>query len=153
MYQSLCKPTHYTELTTSEPMQIDGTHLTPQERQRRRRDHLCCGGADHIGCPARNTPRRSALAGARSQPQVSIAFISPSVTICSTGRAYLANQSNTVLALIDSGSAGNFLDYTLARNFWIPFINLSSPLAIQTIDAPSGKGPLCTVHLSGQPAS
>lgn len=62
------RPVYSTEPSNPKPMQIDGTHLPAQERQRRCCEYLCfyCGGADHIilQCHMRSS-RCSVLSGAR----------------------------------------------------------------------------------------
>ncbi|KAK3516189.1 hypothetical protein QTP70_005696 [Hemibagrus guttatus] len=97
------KPAH-------EPMQLESSRLTPAERQRRLTQNLClyCGAPGHVisACPIR-PPR----------PMVSAIFPStqkmkPLTTI---GKLTAADVSIPVAALLDSGSAGNFISGALCH--------------------------------------
>ncbi|KAK3558149.1 hypothetical protein QTP86_010812 [Hemibagrus guttatus] len=93
-----------------EPMQRGTTHLNPAKRQRRLTQSLClyCGDPGHAlpVCPIR-PPR----------PMVSTVFsFLPHMKPLSThGTLTTACTSVTVVALLDSGSAANFISGTLCR--------------------------------------
>ncbi|KAL0170112.1 hypothetical protein M9458_034708, partial [Cirrhinus mrigala] len=101
-------------VTSPEPMEINRRRLTPQERQHRFAKGLClyCGQSTHLlkDCPLR-PPR----------PVVStILPMSENMQPFSTPVTLTANDvSISVTALIDSGSAGNFIAGHLARRLKI----------------------------------
>ncbi|MGL5580803.1 MAG: DUF4939 domain-containing protein, partial [Cetobacterium sp.] len=87
-----------------EPMQVDSYHLTTSERQRRINQRLClyCGGDGHqlSTCPIR--PPRPAVSTIQLPPQTA--------RLSRTWVTLKHLQSSvSVQALIDSGSAGNFI--------------------------------------------
>ncbi|KAK3560575.1 hypothetical protein QTP86_010914 [Hemibagrus guttatus] len=93
-----------------EPMQWETTHLNPAERQRRLTQSLClyCGDPGHAlpVCPIRPL-----------WPMVNTIFsFLPHMKPLSThGTLTTARTSVTVVALLDSGSAANFISGTLCR--------------------------------------
>ncbi|KAK3527064.1 hypothetical protein QTP86_008645 [Hemibagrus guttatus] len=93
-----------------EPMQLETTHLNPAERQRRLTQSLClyCGDPGHAlpACPIR-PPR----------PMVStvFSFLRHMKPLTTHGTLTTACTSVTVVALLDSGSAANFISGTLCR--------------------------------------
>ncbi|KAK3523236.1 hypothetical protein QTP86_024517 [Hemibagrus guttatus] len=112
----------------SEPMYLGSSHLTPAERQRRLTQNLClyCGVPGHAipACPIR-PPR----------PMVSTIFPSlpkmkPLTTI---GTLTAAHLSVTVVALLDSGSSGNFISGTLCRQLGLRTKATSTMYQIQSI--------------------
>ncbi|KAK3530862.1 hypothetical protein QTP70_003635 [Hemibagrus guttatus] len=93
-----------------EPMQLETTHLNPAERQRRLTQSLClyCGDTGHAlpVCPI-----------CPPQPMVNTIFsFLPHMKPLSThGTITTARTSVTVVTLLDSGSAANFISGTLCR--------------------------------------
>ncbi len=119
-----------------EPMQVGVTHLTSEERERRRRDSLClyCGLPGHmrISCPTRPTSRGSPLVS--SNPST-LSTLEVPVTIM------LENSQFDSLALIDSGAAGNFIDINFAKAHSLPLIPCESGVAVAALDGrPLGTG-------------
>ncbi|KAK3507585.1 hypothetical protein QTP70_029521 [Hemibagrus guttatus] len=109
-------------------MYLGSSHLTPAERQRRLTQNLClyCGVPGHAipACPIR-PPR----------PMVSTIFPSlpkmkPLTTI---GTLTAAHLSVTVVALLDSGSSGNFISGTLCRQLGLRTKATSTMYQIQSI--------------------
>ncbi|ROI16559.1 Retrotransposon-derived protein PEG10 [Anabarilius grahami] len=94
----------------NDPMEVENSRLTPSERQRRLTLHLClyCGAPGHIisACPIRPPrPMVSAIIP-------SLKKMKPLTTIVNLTAA---DVSITVVALLDSGSAGNFISGALCR--------------------------------------
>ncbi|ROL47749.1 Retrotransposon-derived protein PEG10 [Anabarilius grahami] len=95
---------------SNEPMEVENSRLTPTERQRRLTLNLClyCGDPGHVisACPTRPPrPMVSAIIP-------SIQKMKPLTTIVNLTAADI---SLTVVALLDSGSAGNFISGALCR--------------------------------------
>ncbi|KAI2651025.1 Transposon Tf2-11 polyprotein [Labeo rohita] len=110
-----CPPEiHHPPEPSSEPMQLDNHRLTPREPQRRITMGLClyCGQSDHLikDCPRR--PPRPVMSTILPMHENMYPFTSP-VTLTAP------SVSITVAALIDSGSAGNFIAGHLARRLGI----------------------------------
>ncbi|KAL0194826.1 hypothetical protein M9458_008398, partial [Cirrhinus mrigala] len=105
---------HHPPEPSSEPMQLDNHRLTPRERQRRITMGLClyCGQSDHFikDCPRR--PPRPVVSTILPMHENMYPFTSP-VTLTAP------SVFITVAALIDSGSAGNFIAGHLARRLGI----------------------------------
>ncbi len=118
-----------------EPMQVGVTHLTSEERERRRRESLClyCGLPGHmrISCPTRPTSRDSSLVS--SNPST-LSTLEVPVTIM------LENAQVDSLALIDSGAAGNFIDINFAKTHSLPLIPCESGVAVAALDGRCGEG-------------
>ncbi len=99
----------------SEPMMTDNMQLSSAERQRRITRGLClyCGNGGHVisTCPIR--PPRLSVSAIQHIPQnmkplsIVITLIAPNVSV-------------SVNALLDSGSAGNFISGSLCRQLKIP---------------------------------
>ncbi|ROL41602.1 Retrotransposon-derived protein PEG10 [Anabarilius grahami] len=94
----------------NEPMDVENSRLTSSERQRRLTLHLClyCEAPGHIisACPIRPPrPMVSAIIP-------SLKKMKPLSTVVSLTAA---DVSITVVALLDSGSAGNFISGALCR--------------------------------------
>ncbi|ROL53350.1 Sterile alpha and TIR motif-containing protein 1 [Anabarilius grahami] len=92
----------------NEPMEVENSRLTPSERQRRLTLNLClyCGAPGHAisACPTRPPrPMVSAIIP-------SLRKMKPLTTVVN-----LAGISLTVVALLNSGSAGNFISGALCR--------------------------------------
>ncbi|KAK3514159.1 hypothetical protein QTP70_005092 [Hemibagrus guttatus] len=111
-----------------EPMHLGSSHLTPAERQTRLTQNLClyCGAPGHA-IPAR--PIRP------PRPMVSTIFPSlPKMKPLTThGTLTAAHISVTVVTLLDSGSAGNFISGTLCRQLGLQTKATSIPYQIQSI--------------------
>ncbi|KAK3520635.1 hypothetical protein QTP70_029419 [Hemibagrus guttatus] len=110
------------------PMHLGPYRLTPAEWQRRLTQNLClyCGAPGHAisACPIR-PPR----------PMVSTIFpptpkMKPLTTI---GKLTAANVSIPVVALLDSGSAGNFISGALCRQLRLKTTATSTAYQIQSI--------------------
>ncbi|ROI96441.1 Retrotransposon-derived protein PEG10 [Anabarilius grahami] len=94
----------------NEPMDVENSRLTPSERQRRLTLNLClyCGTPGHAiaACPIR-------------PPRPMVSAIIPSIKkmkpLTTVVNLTAADVSLTVVALLDSGSAGNFISGALCR--------------------------------------
>ncbi|KAI2661141.1 Transposon Tf2-6 polyprotein [Labeo rohita] len=101
-----------------EPMQIGATKISMEERERRLQGNLClyCGQAGHIraNCPTR-PPRPSSSVSHNPSPfnrcEIPVAVGFGDVTIKTT-------------ALIDSGTAGNFMDSDFVTANHLPILSL-----------------------------
>lgn len=127
------------EPSNPKPMQFDGPHLTAQEKQRGCCEHFSfyCGRADHI------------ISHAQHSKVQCLARICLPLFVLQAELTY-TNQSPVFSVLIESGSTDNFLDYTIGQRLHIPFMELSTPLAIHTTDGGFiGKGTItqCTPPL------
>ncbi len=136
--RSATLPSAVTGRTTPEPepMQVGVTHLTSEERERRRRENLClyCGLPGHmrISCPTRPTSRGSSLMS--SNPST-LSTLEVPVTIM------FDNSQFDSLALIDSGAAGNFIDFNFAKTHSLPLVSCESGVAVAALDGrPLGTG-------------
>ncbi|KAK3571176.1 hypothetical protein QTP86_004921 [Hemibagrus guttatus] len=111
-----------------EPMHLGTSHLTPAERQRRLTQNLClyCGAPGHAipVCPIR-PPR----------PMVStiFPFLSKMKPLTTHGMLTTTHASVSVVALLDSGSAGNFISGTLCRQLGLRTKATATPYQIQSI--------------------
>ncbi|KAK3524756.1 hypothetical protein QTP86_002500 [Hemibagrus guttatus] len=111
-----------------EPMHLGASHLTPAERQRRLTQNLClyCGVPGHAlpKCPI-HPPR----------PMVSTIFPSlPQMKPLTThGMLSTPLSSVSVVALLDSGSAGNFISGTLCRQLGLRTKATATPYQIWSI--------------------
>uniref|UniRef100_A0A8C1X240 Gypsy retrotransposon integrase-like protein 1 n=1 Tax=Cyprinus carpio TaxID=7962 RepID=A0A8C1X240_CYPCA len=119
-----------------EPMQIDSHHLSTSERQRRINTGLClyCGGEGHLlpSCPVR--PPRPAVSTIHLPPQTA-QLIQTWVTL-----RHL-HSSISVQALIDSGSAGNFINQQTLNRLSVKRHRSPVELRITTIQGkPLGRG-------------
>ncbi|XP_067230540.1 rhomboid-related protein 3 isoform X1 [Chanodichthys erythropterus] len=107
-----------------EPMQVDNSRLSPTERQRRLTLNLClyCGSPGHVisTCPTR--PPRPVV----SAIIPSIQKMKPLTTVVNLTAA---TASIPVVALLDSGSAGNFISGALCRHLGIK--TSPSPISYQ----------------------
>ncbi|KAK3559369.1 hypothetical protein QTP86_012780 [Hemibagrus guttatus] len=111
-----------------EPMQRGTTHLNPAERQKRLTQSLClyCGDPGHAlpACPIR-PPR----------PMVStvFSFLPHMKPLTTHGTLTTAYTSVTVVALLDSGSAANFVSGTLCRQLGLRTKATVTPYQIRCI--------------------
>lgn len=120
----------------SEPMQIDNTRLSPAERQHRLTQNLClyCGAGGHAisSCPIR--PPRP-LVSAVSSPSIKLSPLTTTVSLIT------ANHVATVIALLDSGSAGNFISGQLCRQLNLQKTSAPTPYKVQSV---TGKTLCCS---------
>ncbi|KAK3526680.1 hypothetical protein QTP70_031470, partial [Hemibagrus guttatus] len=111
-----------------EPLQLGTTHLNPTERQRRLTQSLClyCGDPGHAlpVCPI-HPPR----------PMVStiFSFLSQMKPLTTHGTLTTVHTSVTVVALLDSGSAANFISGTLCRQLELRTKATATPYQIRCI--------------------
>lgn len=118
------------------PMEVDASHLSPSERLRRMQQHLClyCASDQHMlsNCPVR--PPRLA---------VSSITVAPPVEHLVKTRVHLLTHKLCfpAQALIDSGSAGNFISFTCLQKMNLSRKRLDHDLSINTIQGkPLGRG-------------
>ncbi len=119
-----------------EPMQVDTTRLSSQERAHRMATGLClyCSSADHFirSCPNR-TPR----------PAVSTLQCDPDISTLSvlTVQLFTPVNSITASALVDSGSSGNFISQDLLSRLRLPRRRHLRALRVETVTGkPLGRG-------------
>ena len=123
-------------LPTEEPMQLGRTRLSPEERARRRTLGLClyCGGKSHFRdtCPLRPEKRSGSihLEGGVLDPEISP---SPSRLFLPVSLHFGAS-SHSVSAYLDSGAAGNFMDWEIASSMRLTLLPLTTPLVVSAID-------------------
>ncbi|ROL52393.1 Retrotransposon-derived protein PEG10 [Anabarilius grahami] len=122
----------------NEPMEVENSRLTPTERHRRLTLNLClyCGTPGHVisACPTRPLrPMVSAILP--STPKMKPLTTVVNLTAAAT--------SLTVVALLDSGSAGNFISGSLCRQLRLK--TAPSPTIYQ-ISSITGK-PLSRKHV------
>ncbi|ROI62448.1 Retrotransposon-derived protein PEG10 [Anabarilius grahami] len=122
----------------NEPMEVENSRLTPTERHRRLTLNLClyCGTPGHVisACPTR-PPRPMVSAILPSTPKMK-----PLTTVVNLTAA---DTSLTVVALLDSGSASNFISGALCRQLRLK--TAPSP-TIYLISSITGK-PLSRKHV------
>uniref|UniRef100_A0A8C1TEZ2 CCHC-type domain-containing protein n=1 Tax=Cyprinus carpio TaxID=7962 RepID=A0A8C1TEZ2_CYPCA len=126
---SLCQPEPVSPPEPAhEPMQLDSTRLTGAERQRRLTQNLClyCGSPGHIlsTCPIR--PPRSLVSAIFPTTNQ----MKPLTTIVTLTAADISLPVN---ALLDSGSAGNFISGSLCRQLHLPTTATQSSYQIHSI--------------------
>ncbi|KAK3549899.1 hypothetical protein QTP86_015515 [Hemibagrus guttatus] len=111
-----------------EPMHLGKSHLTPAERQRRLTQNLClyCGAPGHAIPVCPNRPPR---------PMVStiFPFLPKMKPLTTNGTLTTSHISVSVVALLDSGSAGNFISGTLCRQLGLRTKATATPYQIQSI--------------------
>uniref|UniRef100_A0AAQ4QFQ9 CCHC-type domain-containing protein n=1 Tax=Gasterosteus aculeatus aculeatus TaxID=481459 RepID=A0AAQ4QFQ9_GASAC len=123
-----------------ETVQLRKTRLSPEERDQRRREWLCfyCGKAGHYrnNCPHRRTREQPLTVSTLFCPNISQHQCLVPVTIIGS-----RGQATTVPALIDSGSAGNFISQRLVQQLQLATLPCSPPLSITAINnQPLGSG-------------
>ncbi|KAK3538403.1 hypothetical protein QTP86_001751 [Hemibagrus guttatus] len=111
-----------------EPMHLGTSHLTPAERQRRLTQNLClyCGAPGYAipACPIRPPcPMVSTI----------FPFLSKMKPLTTHGTLTTTHASVSVVALLDSGSAGNFISGTLCRQLGLRTKATATPYQIQSI--------------------
>ncbi|KAL0172165.1 hypothetical protein M9458_032476, partial [Cirrhinus mrigala] len=125
---ALLRPSEPASPSEPEPMILESGRLTSAERQRRLTRGLCmyCGASGHVrlNCPLR--PVRTAVSGLHTDREQ----MHPLTTnVCIT----TLSSSVVVTALIDSGSAGNFISGTLCRQLHLQTKVTSKIYQIQPI--------------------
>ncbi len=128
-------------ISPPEPMLVDNTRLSLTERHRRLSQGLClyCGASGHMiaTCPVR-------------PPRLMVSAITPQVTnmcpLTTVVQLTAHDVSLPVVALIDSGSAANFIAGTLSRQLNLP---TTSTMKIYQIQSVKGQ-PLGRKHLRHQ---
>lgn len=137
-----------------EPMEIGNTSLTSTEWLRQRSLCFYCSGADHqiYRCSAQGNPmphQSSSWTCSSIHPSAESPFIFfPSPYVLQAELNYSALMS-VVSDMIDSGSAGKFLNRNTAHRIQLPLIDLHSPVKINTIDGvPIGTGIITQCMLS-----
>ncbi len=128
-------------ISPPEPMLVDNTRLSLKERHRRLSQGLClyCGASGHTiaTCPVR-------------PPRLMVSAITPQVTnmcpLTAVVQLTAHDVSLPVVALIDSGSAANFIAGTLSRQLNLPTTNTTKIYQIQSV---TGQ-PLGRKHLRHQ---
>ncbi|KAL0154822.1 hypothetical protein M9458_049085 [Cirrhinus mrigala] len=118
-----------TEQTPSEPMQLNASRLTEEERVRRRLNHLCfyCGGPGHRsnGCSLKS----------KNSSGVNIKNLSlqyKSLTLLVTIRTDTLSLDLT--AMIDSGAALNLINQDIVKKYNIPTQPCIPPIQIKAIN-------------------
>ncbi|KAL0161331.1 hypothetical protein M9458_045056, partial [Cirrhinus mrigala] len=119
-----------TEQVPIEPMQINASRLSEEERTRRRQNHLCfyCGEPGHrsIGCPLKS----------KTSSKVNIQNLSilqyKSLTLPVTIRTDTLSLDLT--AMIDSGAALNIINKDIVEKFNIPTQPCIPPIRIKAIN-------------------
>ncbi len=121
-----------------EPMQIVTNRLTTSERQRRLTQHLClyCGASGHmiLACPL--CPPRPMV----SAIQPSIPTMNP---LSTCAQLIMSKTVISVSALLDSGSAGNFISGSLCRHLRLKTSTTETLYDVQSV---TGK-PLTRRHV------
>ncbi|KAI2664083.1 Transposon Tf2-6 polyprotein [Labeo rohita] len=113
-----------------EPMQLNVSRVSDEERERRRINNLCyyCGGVGHrsLGCPQKQQ------AGSR----VNIHHLSLLCNRTLTIPILLENDtlSLELTAMIDSGAALNIIDRTIVEKYQIPTQTCTPPIKIKAIN-------------------
>uniref|UniRef100_A0A3B3QD29 ribonuclease H n=1 Tax=Paramormyrops kingsleyae TaxID=1676925 RepID=A0A3B3QD29_9TELE len=119
-------------IEAAEPMQVDRTPLTPTERRRRLQGGLClyCGGAGHsiASCASRPAPSTVQLpVGISSFYTNSLSQFTVPIRVERGGHRYEGR------ALIDSGSAGNFINANLAERMNLTLQRLAHPISVRGV--------------------
>lgn len=110
-----------------EPMELGSSRLTADERRRKAAHRLCmyCGGSGHFlaACPARKAKVDVIPAPALVHNQLYVPVVLTS-----------AHMSVSLFALIDSGSAGNFISSALVKSLGIRVEPLAAPVSVTALD-------------------
>ena len=111
-----------------EPMSVDSLRLTPEERSRRITQGLClyCGARGHVvvTCPLR--PPQARVSAFQEDVFVCKPLLVP-VTLTTPSGSFPAQ------ALIDSGSAGNFISGTFCQQIGLHKSPSPTPFSVHTI--------------------
>lgn len=123
-------------LPVEEPMQLGWTKLSPEERTRCRTLGLClyCGAKGHFRETCSLHPeKRSGLIHLDGGVLDSEVSPSPSRLLLSVF-FHAGASSHSVSAHLDSGAAGNFMDWETASSMRLTLLPLSTPLVVLAID-------------------
>ncbi|KAL0179864.1 hypothetical protein M9458_025306 [Cirrhinus mrigala] len=119
-----------TEQTPSEPMQLNASRLTEEERVRRRLNHLCfyCGGPGHRsnGCSLKS--KNSSGVNIKNLLLLQYKSLTLPVTIRTD------TLSLDLTAMIDSGAALNLINQDIVKKYNIPTQPCISPIQIKAIN-------------------
>uniref|UniRef100_A0A3B1JLI6 ribonuclease H n=1 Tax=Astyanax mexicanus TaxID=7994 RepID=A0A3B1JLI6_ASTMX len=127
-------------LSAPEPMDIQKTRLTPEERQLRIRLHLClyCRESGHFKaeCGLLTRPVKAPTLGQRVECHVvrKQNTILRSKCFSLPVNVMLPDGMLSVPALVDSGSEGNFISLDLVKEHGVPTRELLRPLSIHAVD-------------------
>ncbi|KAL0190182.1 hypothetical protein M9458_012880 [Cirrhinus mrigala] len=119
----------------NEPMQLGVTHISSEERERCIQGKMClyCGLPGHIRSSCQTRPARKTAAvssGSHSSTCIGIPVI-----------LKFKNKTVQTVALVDSRTAGNFIDRDFTRTHSIPLVPCVSHLAVAAVDGrPLGSG-------------
>lgn len=128
-----------------EPMQLGGTRISPSECDRRIREQCClyCGLPGHFRSACPELSEKRSVPYRQGRTVKGITHIAPP----SNSGLFLPitltweNHKHQLKALVDSGAAGNFMDFSLARSLQIPSDSLATPLTVTALDGrPLGPG-------------
>lgn len=126
-----------------EPMQLGNVQLSLQEHSRRQEMGLClyCGQAKHCIAQCQARQQRCGT-DPNAKPLGVSSFIVQPVPLCVLNAIIVYSDVLSVLpVLIDSGSAGDFMDHETAVNLRIKLVKLRTPKKLHTIDrGPNGTG-------------
>ncbi|XP_048054364.1 uncharacterized protein LOC125273140 [Megalobrama amblycephala] len=131
----------------NKPMEVENSRLTPAERQNRLTLNLClyCGTPGHVisACPTR--PPRPMVSAILPSTQK----MKPLTTIVNLTAA---DTSLTVVVLLDSGSASNFISGALCRQLSLktspsPTIYQISSITGKPLSPPSKELPICATSI------
>ncbi len=115
----------------SEPMHVGVTRLSSEERERRVQNHLClyCELSGRANCPTRpSTKYTTAVSASPNILNVPISLTNTNVKV-------------EMMALIDSGAVGNFIDINFANFHKLPFLPCEYRVAVAALDGcPLGTG-------------
>ncbi|KAL0170290.1 hypothetical protein M9458_034886, partial [Cirrhinus mrigala] len=119
-----------TEQTPSEPMQLNASRLTEEERVRRRLNHLCfyCGGPGHRsnGCSLKS--KNSSGVNIKNLSLLQYKSLTLPVTIRTD------TLSLDLTAMIDSGAALNLINQDIVKKYNIPTQPCIPPIQIKAIN-------------------
>ncbi|KAL0152968.1 hypothetical protein M9458_051721 [Cirrhinus mrigala] len=124
----ICGPA--VEQSSVEPMQLNASRLTEEERTRRRQNHLCfyCGEPGHrsVGCPLKFKPSSGV------NIQNFYVLQNKSLTLPVTVRTDTLSLDLT--AMIDSGAALNLINKDIIKKYNIPTQPCIPPIQIKAIN-------------------
>ncbi len=115
-------------------MQVGRARLTVRERRYRLDNQLClyCGEAGHVAASCLAARRRSPLKRARTVSVTSTQL--PSGGRCEFQASLLFKRTvYQVVALIDPGAEGDFMDSGLATRLGLPSVALAEPISARTL--------------------
>lgn len=119
-------------------MQLGFTHLSPEERERRRQNRLClyCGQPGHMraSCPVRPAVKPQSVSSNTKENILRSSFLLPI-------RLSINDRVINTTAMLDSGAAGNFISHEFASFHQLKLNPCDSSLAVEALDGhPIGGG-------------